>query len=161
MGDNLVPNGLSMVCKVLCSRSIYLFPPPDNPEYDNLVAEAAADLREALNEASGERRTTDPKALELPVDHGRAVPIQSGRTEWIGLAGGVGHASRLPILLPFDRTSRFGAANRRDKSSEHRHGATSTPVSATCIRSDTILRSILPGPFSGSASTKTIRRGWA
>ena len=23
MGDNLVPNGLSMVCKVLCSRSIY------------------------------------------------------------------------------------------------------------------------------------------
>jgi hypothetical protein len=22
MGDNLVPNGLSMVCKVLCSRSI-------------------------------------------------------------------------------------------------------------------------------------------
>ena len=23
MGDNLVPNGLSMVCKVLCSKSIY------------------------------------------------------------------------------------------------------------------------------------------
>jgi hypothetical protein len=23
MGDNVVPNGLSMVCRVLCSRSMY------------------------------------------------------------------------------------------------------------------------------------------
>lgn len=47
------------------------------------------------------------------------------------------------------------------KADEHRHGTASASPSAARMRSATIRRSILPGPFSGSASTKTMRRGWA
>lgn len=42
----------------------------DDPDYDELLEVANADFREALDEASGHKRTTDPRALELLVEHG-------------------------------------------------------------------------------------------
>ncbi|WP_181182694.1 site-specific integrase [Mesorhizobium sp. B3-1-9] len=43
---------------------------PDDPDYNELLDAAAEDCQQAMREASGTMRTTDPRALELLVEHG-------------------------------------------------------------------------------------------
>lgn len=43
---------------------------PEDPDYNDLLDAAAEDCQQALREASGAMRTTDPRALDLLVEHG-------------------------------------------------------------------------------------------
>lgn len=43
---------------------------PEDPDYNELLDAAAEDCQQAMREASGTMRTTDPRALELLVEHG-------------------------------------------------------------------------------------------
>ncbi|WP_192178544.1 hypothetical protein [Mesorhizobium amorphae] len=119
------------------SRTGAYFLSSDHPEYDELVAEAAADVREALNEASGERRTTDPRALELLVEHGVVAQAKADELKGSGWPDELATHRAFQYFCRLIEQADLALANRRYRSWEtgclsridyNAFGATISPV---------------------------------